>query len=87
MDRRSGLDWPWAHRRVFPGTFEVRGEVFRRAGRDIDLLFGPNLAVEALRGETLSLGAEKFADVFPERLAHEIQRVLSRKGRGGGRGG
>ena len=73
---------PWAVRRVFPSTFDVRGEVYRRVGPErypITPLFGPNIAEQAREGGTTDVIRETVAEVFPERLRHEMERVAGHK--------
>ncbi len=76
---------PWGERRLFPGTFQIPsgGEhVFAREGRErlpIRELWGPNLAIEASRGEVEQVVRDVVAEVMPERLAHELDRVLKRR--------
>jgi hypothetical protein len=77
---------PWAHRRVFGHAFLARDEVYHRIGPErypIEPLFGPNVAVEAARGATEQTIRDTVAEVLPERLAHEIGRVMKRRGGGG----
>jgi hypothetical protein len=75
---------PWGERRVFPGTFEIptAGErVFVRAGRErlpIRELWGPSLAREFKRGQSLQVARDRVQEVFPRRLAHEVQRLLGK---------
>ena len=74
---------PWGERRVFPGSFEVRDEVYHRLGKErypIAPLYGPDIAREAARGETTDVIVETFERVMPERLDHEIGRVMKRRG-------
>jgi hypothetical protein len=73
---------PWAVRRVFPHTFGIRDEVFRRVGPErypITPLFGPNVAQLAHEGATTDVIRETVAEVFPQRLRHEMERVVGRK--------
>lgn len=87
-ETRKGISArPWGQRRVFPGTFEIPGrdDVFHRTTRAryrIEPLFGPNLAVEAMRGDTLQVGADTFCEAFARRMQHEIGRLWSKKGGG-----
>jgi hypothetical protein len=72
---------PWAQRRIFPSSFDVRGEVYHRVGRErypIVPLYGPNVAVEAYRGATTPVIEETAARVLPQRLEHEITRLWPR---------
>ena len=74
---------PWGERRVFPGSFEVRDQVYHRLGKErypIAPLYGPNVAKEAARGATPDVIQETVAEVLPERLAHEVGRVMKRRG-------
>jgi hypothetical protein len=78
---------PWGERRVFPGTFEIpaAGErVFVRAGRErlpLKQLWGPSLAREFERGEGEQVVRDVVAEVFPERLHHEVfERLLKGEG-------
>jgi hypothetical protein len=90
-ETRKGISArPWATRRVFGGSFEIpaTGEehVFVRAGRarlPIRELWGPSLGVEFERGDSLQVMRDKVQEVFPQRLEHELQRLLSKSGGGG----
>lgn len=73
---------PWAVRRVFPHTFGIRDEVFRRVGPErypITPLFGPNVAQVAHEGGTSDAIREVVGEVFPQRLKHELERVVGHK--------
>jgi hypothetical protein len=70
----------------FGHAFLARDEVYHRIGPErypIEPLFGPNVAVEAARGATEQTIRDTVAEVLPERLAHEIGRVMKRRGGGG----
>jgi hypothetical protein len=86
--KRGGVSArPWAHRRTFPHAFMVRDVPFIREGAQrfpIRPLFGPSLAVEVERGNTVEAARAKFMEVMPRRLAYELARVLPTKGGEGG---
>jgi hypothetical protein len=78
---------PWGTRRVFGGSFEIpatgEGHVFVRMGRErlpIRELWGPSPAREFERGDALQMAKDRVAEVFPLRLAHELQRLLGKSG-------
>jgi hypothetical protein len=79
---------PWATRRTFGGSFEIpatgEGHVFVRMGRErlpIRELWGPSLAVEFQRGKCPQVVNDVVAEVFPERLHHEVfERLLKGEG-------
>lgn len=70
---------PWGTRRVFPGMFDVRDEVYQSVGKErlpIKPLYGPDPAREAERSSELErVIVETVEEVFPERMQHELQRV------------
>ena len=73
---------PWGKRRVFPGTFQgVAGaRVFRRVGKSrlpIKQLYGPDLAKEVDRGQSVDVVTNVVQEAFSKRIAHEVSRLLS----------
>lgn len=82
--RRGVSARPWGQRRVFPGTFQgVAGErVFKRTGPErlpIKQLYGPDLAKEVERGQSLAVVKDVAGESFARRLEHEIARTLMRR--------
>lgn len=70
---------PWGTRRVFPGTFMVRDEVFHRIGKaryPIEPIFGPDLAKQAAEGETIPTAVDVGEEALRDRLVHELQRIV-----------
>jgi hypothetical protein len=73
---------PWAKRRVFPGTFFIpraKQRVFKRLGKErlpIQQLWGPDLAKEVERGQSLEMVKTASQEAFGRRLAHELSRIL-----------
>ncbi|ACI92705.1 conserved hypothetical protein [Afipia carboxidovorans OM5] len=72
---------PWGRRHVFKSTFIVGrygGKVYKRIGParfPLKQVFGPNIARELLKGETVATfkaGSSSIAD----RVAHELSRVI-----------
>lgn len=71
---------PWKTRRVFRGTFLGPGQhVFRRTGENkIKKLWGPAIPREMLRGETGKTARKIVAEVFPQRIQHEMNFRLAK---------
>lgn len=72
---------PWGIRRIFPGTFQgVAGaRVFKRQGKarlPIQQLYGPDLAKEVERGQSLDVVAKTAQEAFSKRVAHEVARMI-----------
>ena len=68
---------PWGMRRVFPYSFLINDIPFIREGADrlpIRPLYGPSLGREVTRGNVLAAARQRFRDVMPVRLAHEVLR-------------
>jgi hypothetical protein len=74
-------------RRIFPGTFMLRDEVFHRAGRarlPIEPLYGPNLACEAAYLQDRCRGGAAEAARSRDRENRSQGRARHQRGRVGG---
>lgn len=73
---------PWGKRRTFRGAFIVEkygGNVFKRvsdARGPIDVLYGPAVPTEMMRGAAPSAATFVVAEDFGPRLDHEVKRAL-----------
>lgn len=83
---------PWNVRRIFPGTFNtggsfekgrvsvLGGHVFKRTSAKrgpLEKLYGPGIANELIKDEVKAT-FERVASELPDRLSHEIERLLPR---------
>ncbi|MDP9590335.1 UNVERIFIED_ORG: hypothetical protein J2W19_002894 [Shinella zoogloeoides] len=64
-----------------PGVIsrKLNGHVFIRTTKDrfpIEMLFGPSVPEEIVRGESERVFRETVADMLPKRVAHELGRML-----------
>jgi hypothetical protein len=79
VQRQRGVSArPWGHRRIFPHTFEVRSQVFKREGPErlpIAMLWGPSPGREAVRGQTLERAKQTAKEVFSKRIADAFARL------------
>ena len=77
---------PWGRRRTFPHAFMIQDIPFIREGEarlPVRPLFGPSLGVEVGRGNALEAARQRFREVVPQRLVHELSRLGIGKGTGG----
>ena len=72
---------PWRQRRVFPNTFMgPGGHVYKRTSKKrlpIEKLWGPSIPKEMVRGESAQAFRSTVAERLPQRLQHELLRLLS----------
>lgn len=85
---------PWRQRRVFKGAFivgSIGGHVFTNTGKWSDKskrfnklkkMFGPAIPKEMVRGQSAETFRTVVSERLPERLVHEITRILVPRGRG-----
>src|SRR5262245_29298618 len=77
---------PWGQRRICQHTFiaeQLGGQVFKREGRarlPIRKLWGPSLPIELARGASPGAFEKSVAADLPQRLAHELGRLLPAPG-------
>lgn len=62
-------------------TKKLGGRVFIRTSKNrfpIEMLFGPSIPEELVKGESERVFRETVADMLPRRVAHELSRLLDK---------